>query len=142
MSKNTQETLKKHQPKQVWPIQAPDGVIRSIEDYDHILKYFHSKDADKFRATLKGGRKFDPEKLRAENHERQKDYAIEDIIDFVVEDFYSKIRGIYENNEDMSIFQAIEDAHGIIQCNNYASYPNYILDALAYSDHINNKEGK
>jgi len=131
-----------YRPKQVWPIQDSDGKVRTMEDdHAHYMKYFHSKEREEFLNSINDGSDFDAEKLKAENHERQKNHNIEDIIDFVVHDFYMKIRGIYENNENYSIFSAIEDAYGLIICNNYASYPANILDSLEYREYaLKNKK--
>jgi len=103
-------------PKQVWPYQHGD----EIETAKHInpTQYKNSK--------LK---EWDPDLLKIENNERAKNIPIEDIIAMTCDWYYNTIRGLYENNEDMSIFKAIVDTDGIAACNYESSFPALILDA-------------
>ena len=43
--------------------------------------------------------------------------------------YYNTIRGLYENNEDMSIFNAIGITNDVALSNGTASFPALILDA-------------
>tara|TARA_R110002096_G_scaffold67676_4_gene163886 strand:+ start:395 stop:802 length:408 start_codon:yes stop_codon:yes gene_type:complete len=103
-------------PKQVWPYQHGDE-IETAKDINP--------------TQYKGGKlkAWDPDLLKLENNARAKNIPIEDIIAMTCDWYYNSIRGLYENNEDMSIFNAIGITDGVAACNYESSFPALILDA-------------